>query len=35
MLKIFKSFRYKAKLLENTAADGTNKVLRNQQLLCH
>ena len=31
----FKSFRYKAKLLENKAADGANNVLRNQQLLHH
>ena len=25
----FKSFKYKAKLLENTEADGTNVILRN------
>ena len=31
----FKSFKYKAKLLENTESDGENGILKNQQLLCH
>ena len=31
----FKSFKYKAKLLENTEPDGENGIRKNQQLLCH
>ena len=29
----FKSFKYKAKLLDNTVADGANEILKIQQLL--
>ena len=29
----FKSFKYKAKLLDNTVADGANEILKKQQLL--
>ena len=31
----FKSFQYKAKLLEKTIADGNNEILRNTTIVCH
>ena len=34
-INAFKLFRFKAKLLENTVADGNNSILKMQQLPCH
>ena len=31
----FKSFKYKAKLIRNTVANGANGILRNATMLCH